>query len=65
MSDSYHVTIKNFRRCTNRELGEQAKDSESDLAQWAKKRRVKKEALNDRKAKKQEDRDLKQLAAAD
>lgn len=53
MSDSYHVTIKNFRRCSKLELNKQAKDDKSDLSQWAEKRSVKREVKRVRKDEKQ------------
>lgn len=54
MSDSYHVTIKDFRWCSKRELNEQAKDDESEMSQWAVKRSVKREVKRVRKDEKQQ-----------
>ena len=54
MSDSYHVTIKNFRNCSKLELSEQAQDSESDMSHWAEKRSVKREIKRARKDGKQQ-----------
>jgi hypothetical protein len=53
MSDSYHVTIKNFRGCSKRDLAEQSNDPESDLSQWAEKRKVKREIKKSRTEDKQ------------
>ena len=49
MSDSYHVTIKNFRGCSKLDLEEQSNDPESDMSKWAEKRRVKREMRESRK----------------
>jgi len=38
MSKSFHVTIKNFRGLTKREIDEQYKDKDSDLNLWFKKK---------------------------
>jgi hypothetical protein len=54
MSKSYHTTIKDFKGKTNKELDEMAKDPDSKISEWAKKSRVKKEVLNERKNKKQQ-----------
>ena len=53
MSDSYHVTIKNFRGLSKNELFEQSDDPNSELAQWAKKRKIKRETKKARKSEKQ------------
>ena len=53
MSDSYHVTIKDVRGLSVKELEEQSKDQGSDLVAWAKKNRLKRERIKDRKAAKQ------------
>ncbi len=50
MSDSYHVTIKDVRGLTRKELDEQAKDEGSDLVAWAKKSKIKREKVKARKA---------------
>jgi hypothetical protein len=53
MSNSIHVTIKNFRNLTKAELEEQYNDSESELAQWAKKKGIKRNVKKMRKRNKQ------------
>ncbi len=42
MSKSIHVTKKNFKGLTKREIDEQVGDPGSDLEQWAKKKSLKK-----------------------
>lgn len=44
MSRSIHITIKNFRALTKKEIDEQAIDPSSELAQWAKKKGIKRVA---------------------
>jgi hypothetical protein len=51
MSDSYHVTIRDFRGCTKRELDEMASDPNSLLTDWTKKRALKKSIKKTRKEK--------------
>jgi hypothetical protein len=53
MSDSYHVTIKDVRGLSVKELEEQSKDRGSDLVAWAKKSRIKHEKIKSRKSAKQ------------
>ena len=54
MSRSYHVTIKNFKGKTKKELNEMAEDPYSELHEWAEKTRVKNEIKKQRRIKKQE-----------
>ena len=49
MSDSFHVTRRNFKHCSKSELSEQARDPKSDLSQWAEKRATKREVIERRK----------------
>ncbi len=51
MSDSYHVTIRDFRGCTKRELEEMSTDPNSILSEWSKKSAVKKSIKESRKEK--------------
>jgi hypothetical protein len=51
MSDSYHVTIKDFKGCTKRELDEMASDPNSILSEWSKKRALKRSIKKNRKGK--------------
>ena len=51
MSDSIHITIKNFRNLTKAELEKQYNDPESELAQWAKKRGIKRNVKKSRSEK--------------
>ena len=44
MSKSIHITIKNFRGLTKKEIDEQSVDPNSELAQWAKKKGIKRAA---------------------
>lgn len=44
MSRSIHITIRNFRGLTKREIDEQADDPYSELAAWARKKNIKKQA---------------------
>tara|TARA_R110000868_G_scaffold365463_1_gene628334 strand:+ start:522 stop:731 length:210 start_codon:yes stop_codon:yes gene_type:complete len=53
MSDSIHITIKNFRNLTKAELEEQYNDPESELAQWAKKSGIKRTVKKSRNEKTQ------------
>lgn len=53
MSRSIHITIKNFRDLTKKELEEQYNDPDSELATWAKKRGIKKDVKRSRKQKKE------------
>ncbi len=57
MSDSYHVTIRDFKGYTKRELDEMASDPNSLLTDWSKKRALKKSIKKTRKEK----RDSNQL----
>lgn len=49
MSNSYHVTIRDFKGCTKKELDEMASDPNSLLATWAKKSALKKSTKKARK----------------
>lgn len=49
MSDSYHVTIRDFKGYTKRELDEMASDPDSLLTEWSKKRALKKSIKKTRK----------------
>lgn len=51
MSRSIHITIKNFRGLTKREMQEQYNDPNSDLSMWAKKIGIKKKVKLKRKNK--------------
>lgn len=51
MSRSIHITIKNFRGLTKRELLEQKEDPNSELAQWAKKSGIKEQVKKGRRKK--------------
>jgi|WetSurMetagenome_2_1015567.scaffolds.fasta_scaffold30905_4 hypothetical protein len=51
MSDSNHVTIKDFKGCTKKELEEMVSDPKSVLSEWSKKRVLKKSVKKTRKAK--------------
>ena len=51
MSRSIHVTIKNFKGLTKKELDEQAILPDSDLNQWAEKKHIKKDVEESRKQK--------------
>jgi len=42
MSDSYHVTIRDFKGYTKKELDDMASDPDSLLTEWSKKRALKK-----------------------
>ncbi len=53
MSDSYHVTIKDFRRCTKRDLAEQSNEPESALSHWVEKQKIKREIKKSRTEDKQ------------
>jgi len=57
MSKSIHVTHKNLKGLTKKELEEQVNDSNSDLAVLAKKSALKKNILKERKQKKNVPRD--------
>jgi hypothetical protein len=52
MSRSVHITKRNFKGLTNKELDKQAKDSTSELRQWAKKSLLKEEVKKTRKQEK-------------
>ncbi|MCU0347731.1 MAG: hypothetical protein MUC59_12395 [Saprospiraceae bacterium] len=41
MSKSIHVTSKNFKGLTKKEIDEQATDPDSELSQWSKKSAIK------------------------
>jgi hypothetical protein len=49
MSRSIHITIKNFKGLTVKELDEQANDPTSELNQWSVKSTIKKEVKKTRK----------------
>ncbi|MFP5470167.1 MAG: hypothetical protein ACLGGV_01090 [Bacteroidia bacterium] len=49
MSKSIHVTKKNFKDLTKKEIDEQAIDPHSDLTLWSKKSKIKKEVKKSRK----------------
>ena len=51
MSRSIHVTKRNFKGLTKKELDEQAKDPNSELTEWAKKSGIKKQVKKTRKEK--------------
>jgi hypothetical protein len=51
MSRSIHITRKNFKGLTVKELDEQVKDPHSELKEWGKKMKIKKEVKKGRKAK--------------
>jgi hypothetical protein len=51
MSRSIHITIKNFKGLSKRELKEQKEDPNSDIAQWAKKKNIKGQMKKSRKKK--------------
>ncbi len=49
MSKSYHVTIKDFKGKSKKELDKMAKDPDSILHEWTEKHKVKNEVLKKRK----------------
>ena len=49
MSRSIHITKKNFKGLTKKELDEQVIDSTSELRQWSRKSILKKEVKQERK----------------
>ena len=49
MSRSIHITLKNFRGLTSREIDEQYVDPTSELNQWAYKLHIKKTRVKARK----------------
>jgi len=49
MSKSIHITKKNFKGLTKKELDEQAEDPNSELRQWARKSTIKKEVKKNRR----------------
>jgi hypothetical protein len=51
MSRSIHITIRNFKGLTKKEIDGQSADPHSDLNEWAKKKSVKKEILKSRRNK--------------
>ena len=53
MSKSFHVTRKDFRKLSKREIDEMEKDPNSLLNQWADKLSTKKEVIRKRKIQKQ------------
>ena len=53
MSDSYHVTRKNFRHCSIQEIEEQIKTPDSEFNQWVEKKRTKSSVRKARKATKE------------
>ena len=52
MSRSIHVTLKNFKGLTKRQIDEQATETNSDLKQWVEKKRIKKGVNKKRKQEK-------------
>lgn len=52
MSGSIHITNRNFKGLTKKEVDEQANDPTSELRQWSKKSTLKKEVTKARKQKK-------------
>jgi hypothetical protein len=52
MSKSIHITIKNFKGLTKKQLAEQFIDPDSDLAKWGKKSGIKSKVKKSRKQKK-------------
>ena len=49
MSRSIHITRKNFKGLTKKELDEQAEDPNSELREWVRKSELKKEVKKERK----------------
>jgi TfoX/Sxy family transcriptional regulator of competence genes len=49
MSRSIHITKKNFKGLTKKELDEQAEDPNSELREWVRKSELKKEIKKKRK----------------
>ena len=49
MSDSYHVTRKNFRHCSKGEIQEQINTPDSEFNQWVEKKRTKNSVRETRK----------------
>jgi TfoX/Sxy family transcriptional regulator of competence genes len=49
MSRSIHITKKNFKGLTKKELDEQAEDPNSELREWVRKSELKKEVKKTRK----------------
>jgi len=49
MSRSIHITKKNFKGLSKKELNEQAEDPNSELRQWARKSLLKKDVKKNRK----------------
>jgi TfoX/Sxy family transcriptional regulator of competence genes len=49
MSKSIHITKKNFKDLTKKELDEQAEEPNSELRHWARKSELKKEVKKKRK----------------
>ncbi len=54
MSKSIHITIKNFRGLTKKELNEQVSDPDSELKQWSEKSAIKREVKKNRKSQKRD-----------
>ena len=52
MSRSIHITLKNFKGLTVKELNEQSNDPNSELRQWGEKSNLKGTIKKDRKDKK-------------
>lgn len=52
MSNSIHVTNKNFKGLTKQEIDEQATDPDSDLNLWAKKSAIKQVVKQERSVEK-------------
>ena len=51
MSRSFHVTRKNFKGCSKKEIGEMIEDEFSEFSEWVYKKHVKKSAIEKRKFK--------------
>ena len=53
MSRSIHITSKNFKGLTKKEIDDQAADPNSDLKKWGEKSHIKKVVAKKRKANKE------------
>jgi len=53
MSDSIHITSKNFRNLTKKEIDDQYDDPNSELSEWARKKGIKRNVKDTRKQKQQ------------
>lgn len=54
MSKSIHITRRNFKGLSVKELDEQANDPNSELKQWSEKSKIKKEIKKSRKENKKQ-----------